>query len=104
MTFKVTGTVKFCGMEGSVKVPSGLTYSSLTEGDGATANYSNVTIYFMFASTNGKNVTTGTTVMTVNFKVASGTTSAKLGVTVSDMYDQDYNNVKYTVIGSELKF
>ena len=91
-------------MEGSIKLPSGLTYVSLTEGDGTTANYKDGTIYFMFASNNGKNVTSATTIMTVNLKVASGTASATLDVAITDIYDQDYNSVPKKIIGTGLRF
>ncbi len=100
----VKGTVKFCGMEGSFAVPSGLTYVSATDGDGTVTNYSAGTIYFMFSSSNGQNVTKETTLTTLKFNIGSSAPeTVKLTTTISDIYDQKYDTVSYKVIGQSIK-
>jgi len=101
VTISMKGTVKFCGMEGYITVPSGMTYKSHTDGSGMTSNYSDGKIYFMFVSGNGQNVTSSTTLLTVTFAYTG--TSADLVMTISDIYDQAYNTVQYKVIGQKLK-
>ena len=102
VTFAVKGSVKFCGMEGYVDVPTGLTYESLTQGDGATANFKDGKIYFMFASNNGQNVTKETIIMTVTFKYSTSLASVTLNTVVSDIYDQNYTPVSHKIVGKEL--
>ena len=103
VTFAVTGTVKFCGLEGYVDIPAGLKFESLTQGDGATANFADGKIYFMFASNNGQNVTKTTTLMTVTFSYSGDFSAATLNTVVSDIYDQNYVNMTCTVVGGEIK-
>ena len=102
VTFAVKGSVKFCGLEGYVDVPAGLTYESLTQGDGATANFKDGKIYFMFASNNGKNVTKDTTIMTVTFKYSTSLASVNLNTVVSDIYDQEYTPVSHKIVGKTI--
>ena len=101
--FVMNGTVKFCGMEGSVELGEGVTYVSHTDGDGATANFKDGVLYFMFASNNGKNVTTSTTIMTVVFNVSDSLNETTLETIISDIYDQNYENVDSKVIGESIK-
>jgi uncharacterized membrane protein len=103
VTFSITGTVNFCGLEGYVDVPTGLTFESLTQGDGATANFADGKIYFMFASNNGQNVTKTTTLMTVTFAYTGDFNAATLNTVVEDIYDQNYVKVDYIVVGGEIK-
>ena len=103
VTFAVKGTVEFCGAEGHVELPDGLTYKSLTQGDGATANFADGKIYFMFASNSGTNVTADTTIMTVTFEYSDSFTSGKLKTIIEDIYDQNYDLVNSSVVGGEIK-
>ena len=103
LTYTVKGTVKFCGMEGTVSVPAGFTFKSLTQGDGATANYKDGKIYFMFASNSGKNVTKDTVIMTLTFSYDASVSSAEFTTTVSDIYDQEYVKVEHKIIGETVK-
>lgn len=105
VTLKVTGTVNFCGIEGTVPIPDSMTFVKFTEADGTTANYldDENAVLFMFSSNNGKNVTSETTIMTLELKYKTGTSSVTLGVTVADIYDQDYNDVTYKIIGKAIK-
>ena len=86
-------------------VPAGLSYTSLTQGDGATANYvaSEGRIYFAFTSNSGTNVTKETTVMTVTFNISGNANSVKLDTEIVDIYDQNYTTVSYKVIGEDIK-
>ena len=102
VTFAVKGSVNFCGLEGYVDVPAGLTYESLTQGDGATANFKDGKIYFMFASNNGQNVTKETVIMTVIFKYTTSLASVNLNTVVSDIYDQNYTPVSHKVVGKTI--
>jgi uncharacterized membrane protein len=103
VTFAITGNVNFCAMQGYVDVPTGLTFQSLTQGDGATANFADGKIYFMFASNNGQNVTKTTTLMTVTFAYTGDFNDATLNTVVEDIYDQNYVKVDYIVVGGEIK-
>lgn len=102
VTIAMTGTVRFCGMEGYITVPSNMAYKSHSDGSGMTSNYTDGKIYFMYVSGNGKNVTSNTTLVTITFAYTGSV--ADLAVTISDIYDQDYNTVQYKVIGQKLKF
>ena len=116
VTFAVKGTVKFCGLEGSVNVPSVLTYDSHTEGSGTLANrvdaddnpnddvIEGCRIYFTMTSNNGQNLTTTTTLMTVTFTYPSSLTTLTLDAVITDMFDQDSQTVSYSVIGKTIKF
>ena len=103
LTYTVKGTVKFCGMEGEVVIPSGFTFKSLTQGDGATANHKDGKVYFMFASNNGQNVTKETTLFTLTFSYTDAVNAADFTTNVSDMYDQNYTKVEFKVIGDTVK-
>lgn len=103
LTYAVKGTVNFCGMEGSVSVPSGFTFDSLTQGNGATANFKNGNVYFMFASNNGQDVKAETVLFTLTFSYTDSATTADFATTVSDMYDQNYQNVTFSVIGEQVR-
>ena len=104
ITYAMKGTVNFCGMEGYIGVPQGFTFNSLTQGNGATANFKDGKVYFMFTSNNGQNVTTETILFTLNFTYADSVTSTNFATTVSDIYDQNYQNVAFSVIGTQIKF
>ena len=103
VTFAVKGMVKFCGIESYIDVPAGLTFKSLTQGDGATANYKDGKVYFMFASNNGQNVTKDTQIMTVTFECTGSASTFKLNTVVSDIYGQTFAKVSHKVIGMNIK-
>lgn len=103
VTFAVKGTVKFCGMEGYVELPAGLTFESLTQGEGAMANYSGGAVYFTFTTPSATNTTKETTIMTVTLSYTDSFTSAMLNTVVSDIYDQNFQPVDNTTIGGEIK-
>ena len=103
LTYAVKGTVCFCGMEGSVDVPQGLTFNSLTQGNGATANCKDGKVYFMFASNSGKNVTEDTLLFTLTFTYDDSVAVSDFVTNVSDMYDQNYQNVSFSLIGGQIK-
>ena len=97
------GTLKFCGMEGSIQVPTGLTFVSASDGDGTVSNYDNGTIYFLFTSNNGKDVTSSIVITTLTFSASENVGEVvKLPTTISDIYDQNYNDVTSTVIGQTI--
>ncbi len=106
VTYAIKGTVKLCGLEGYVKVPSGLTYKSHTEGSGALANYvaGEGRLYFTMTSNNGQNITSTTTLMTVTFSYTSSLTSASLDTTLNEIFDQNGASVNYKIVGEEIKF
>ena len=103
LTYTMTGNVLFCGMEGYVNVPQGFTFESLTQGNGATANYKDGKVYFMFASNSGQNVTSETVLFTLTFVYADSVSAAEFETVVSDIYDQNYQNVEFTVVGEQVK-
>ena len=103
VTFAVKGTVKFCGMEGYVELPAGLSFESLTQGEGAMANHSNGAVYFTFTTPSATNTTKETTIMTVTLSYTDSFTSAMLNTVVSDIYDQNFQTVDSTTIGGEIK-
>ncbi len=103
LTYAVKGAVNFCGMEGSVNVPQGFTLDNLTQGNGATANFKDGKVYFMFASNNGQNVKAETLLFTLTFSYTDSVTTADFATTVSDMYDQNYQNVTFAVIGEQVR-
>lgn len=103
VTFSVKGTVKLCGMEGTIAIPAGLIYDSHEEGDGVTANQKNGVIYYVFTSNNGKDITAETELLTLTFTCASTFESGKLAITVADIYDQNYATVSYKVIGETVR-
>lgn len=103
LTCAVKGTVKFCGMEGTLDLPQGFTFQSLTQADGATANCKDEKIYFMFASNSGQNVTKETPLFTVTLSFATSVTVGDFNVSVADIYDQLYTKVPYTAIGDTVK-
>ncbi len=95
VTYTIRGTVKFAGCDIEVKIPSGLTYKSMTAGDGVVAN----TIFINIAGSS--NITKETKLATVTYSY-SGITEATFGVNVSEMFDQGMQNVKYSVIGKKI--
>ena len=102
LTYTMTGNVLFCGMEGYVDIPQGFTFNSLTQGNGAAANFKDGKVYFMFASSNGQNVTADTVLFTLNFSCLDSVTTADFTTTISDIYDQYYQNVEFSVIGETI--
>jgi hypothetical protein len=74
----------------------------MTQGNGATVNHKDGKVYFMFTSNSGQNVTSETVLFTVTFTYTDSVTSAKLATTVSDIYDQNYASVAYSVNGEQL--
>lgn len=103
LTYAVKGTVGFCGMEGSVAVPEGFTFVSLTQASGATANFKDGKVYFMFTSNSGQDVKAETALFTLTFSYAGTVEAGDFATTVSDMYDQNYQNVTFSVIGEQVK-
>lgn len=103
VTFAITGTVKFCGLEGYVDIPAGMTVENMTQGDGALANESGGKIYFTFTSLNAQNVTKTTTLMTITFRYTDDFSAATLNTVLEDIYDQDYTKVDYIIVGGEIK-
>ena len=105
VTYAVKGTVKFCGLEGSIVVPNGLTYKSHTEGSGALANYvaSSGKIYFTMTSNNGQNLTSATTIISVTFTYSSNATTLSLNTTITEFFDQTGASVNYKVIGEKIR-
>ena len=99
VTYAIKGTVKFAGCDIEVKIPSGLTYKSMTAGDGVVANKSGSSILFNIAGSS--NITKETKLATVTYSY-SGITEATFTVNVSEMFDQSMNNVKYSVIGKKI--
>jgi len=104
VTLTMKGTVKFCGVEGTVVVPSGLTFVSATDGDGTVSNYKDGTIYYLFSSSSGLNVTKETVITTLKFAIGSSAPATiKLTTTISDIYDQNYAAVSKSVVGQSIK-
>ena len=105
VTYTVKGTVKFCGLEGSISVPDGFVYKSHTESNGTLANYvvSDGKLYFTMTSNNGQNLTSETTLMTVTYGYNSSTTSGTFDTSITEMFDQTGASVDYTVIGEGIK-
>jgi uncharacterized repeat protein (TIGR02543 family) len=103
LTYAVKGTVGFCGMEGYVDVPKNFELNGLTQGNGATANFRDGRVYFMFASNNGQDVNEDTVLFTLMFSYSESETTVDFSTTVSDMYDQNYQDVTFSVIGEQIK-
>lgn len=103
ITFTVKGSVKFAAMEGYVELPARVSYQSHTEENGATLNHVDGTLFFMFASNSGGDVTTDTVIMTVTLAYTGDPTTFALNVVIEDIYDQKYQTVPYVVIGTEIK-
>ena len=102
LTYTMTGKVLFCGMEGYIDIPQGFTFNSLTQGNGAAANFKDGKVYFMFASSNGQNVTADTVLFTLNFSCLDSVTTADFTTTITDIYDQNYQKVEFSLIGETI--
>lgn len=105
VTCAVKGSVKFCGLEGSMVVPNALTYVSHNEGNGALANYvaNDGKVYFTMTSNNGQNLTSATTVVTITFKYSSDATIISLDTALTEFFDQTGASVNYNIIGQDIK-
>lgn len=103
VTFAVKGTIGFCGLEGRVELPAGITFDSMLHGEGAMANHSNGVVYFTFTTPSATNTNKDTTIMTLTLRYDSSVTTTVLNTVVADIYDQDFNTVEYVIIGGEIK-
>ena len=105
VTYAVKGTVKFCGLEGSISLPSGITYRSHTESNGTLANYvaADNKLYFTMTSNNGQDLTNATTLMTVTYSYTSSVTTAELDMNISEIFDQTGATVSYKIVGEAVK-
>ena len=102
LTYAVKGTVCFCGMDGSIDIPQGFTLDRLTQGNGTMTNEKDGKIYFMFADSRGMDVKEETVLFTLTFSYDETVTVADFTTTVSDIYDQNYRNVSFSVIGERI--
>lgn len=99
VTYTVKGTVKFAGCDIEIKAPSELTYKSMTAGENTVVNRSGNSILISVASTT--NITKEMKLATVTYTF-SGASEANFTVNVSEMFDQNMNNVSYTVVGKKV--
>jgi len=103
ISVSIKGGVKFCGLEGNLVIPSGLTCKSAAADTGdTTVNVKDGKIYYMFSSSTGKNVTAETKLFTATFAIGN-TTTASFSMNVDDIYDQDFVEVSYSVVGQSVK-
>ena len=98
MTYAVKGTVKFAGCDIEIKIPSGLTYKSMEAGSGVVANKSGNSILINVAGSS--NITKETKLVTVTYTFSGS--DATFTVNVSEMFDQNMNAVKYSVVGKKI--
>jgi hypothetical protein len=105
VTYAIKGSVKFCGVEGTIDLPSGVTYKSHTESNGTLANYkaSDNRLYFTMVSNNGQNLTSTTTLMTVTYSYTSSVSTADFDMNISEIFDQTGASVSYKIVGESIK-
>ena len=98
VTYAVKGTVKFAGCDIEIKIPSGLTYKSMEAGSGVVANKSGNSILINVAGSS--NITKEMKLVTVTYTFTGA--DATFIVNVSEMFDQNMNAVKYSVVGKKI--
>lgn len=95
----LVGTVCFAGVQGEMALPSDISNAVCTAIGDTTANIDGGKVYFIY--TGATNTTKTTALFSLTFTPADASVSFDL--IVSDMYDQDYVAVPYSVIGETVR-